>query len=180
MSNLQAFPTSISCPPLFLQQYPYLRNLLLADCNHDVAEVSKLLESAFQVSERCKVSAFYIQAIVTSRVTFLMTNLVEGKELYLTTISSSWLIGREATCAITLGDRSISRCHAVIGSHPTDGCYITDLGSSNGTRVNGLQLDPHERQALQDEDILHLGKVAVEFFLTKHRHAQFALQEATC
>src|SRR5688572_13174780 len=45
-------------------------------------------------------------------------------------------IGRDATCALVLDDESCSRRHAVIFEHEGK-LAIQDLGSANGTRVNG-------------------------------------------
>lgn len=48
-------------------------------------------------------------------------------------------IGRELACDFTLVDLSVSRWHARL--HHQDGCWIlTDLGSTNGTRLNGWRV----------------------------------------
>jgi hypothetical protein len=46
------------------------------------------------------------------------------------------LIGRQERCAGLLDDPTVSRRHAVIQRDP-DGLVLRDLGSSNGTSVNG-------------------------------------------
>jgi pSer/pThr/pTyr-binding forkhead associated (FHA) protein len=125
------------------------------------------------------VSGLYIQAIVTNQTIFLTTNLTDGKEFRLTTLGSSWLIGRNSTCSILIKSGSVSRCHAVLGCHPTDGFYMTDLGSTNGTWVNCHRLPSHERQGLRDGDLLQFGKMKVEFFLSSCRETDISLQEAT-
>lgn len=58
----------------------------------------------------------------------------------------------------------VSRHHARI--HQRDeGTYIEDLGSTNGTFVNGLRLYPSRLYLLDHGDMLHLGKlkIAVKF-----------------
>jgi FHA domain/DUF1707 SHOCT-like domain len=48
-------------------------------------------------------------------------------------------IGRELACDFTLADLSVSRWHARL--HHQDGCWVlTDLGSTNGTRLNGWRV----------------------------------------
>lgn len=163
------------CPINFLKQHPSLKATLLADCNQDLETAKALLERALHASERCQAAAFYIQAVVTGRTTFLTTNLIGYGESLLNSIGCSWLIGRTSTCAISIKHESISRCHAVLGYHSDEGYYLTDLGSRNGTLVNHHKLPPNDRRILHDGDLIQLGKVKVEFFLASidHRHAIF-------
>ncbi|HLF82171.1 MAG TPA: FHA domain-containing protein, partial [Anaerolineales bacterium] len=46
------------------------------------------------------------------------------------------LIGRGAECGLVIPDRQVSRVHARI-VHSPEGYYLEDLGSKNGTHVNG-------------------------------------------
>jgi pSer/pThr/pTyr-binding forkhead associated (FHA) protein len=117
-------------------------------------------------SQRCQITPSYIQAVTTGRTRFLVTNLTEPAISDMTPIASSWLLGRSSACAIPIAHRSVSRCHAVIGHHSTLGFYITDIGSSNGTWVNYHSLARTERRFLKDGDLLQLGKLQIEFFLS--------------
>jgi hypothetical protein len=54
-------------------------------------------------------------------------------------------------------DPALSRRHAVL-RRQEDGSYaIEDLGSTNGTEVNGRQIEAHEVIRLADGDRLHVG-----------------------
>lgn len=64
------------------------------------------------------------------------------------------LIGRAPGCAILLEDQSVSRQHAVITGRE-DGWQIKDLGSKNGTFVNGRQAP--DIVTLGHSDILQFG-----------------------
>lgn len=67
-------------------------------------------------------------------------------------------LGREGD--IALADSRVSRRHAVV--HSTDGVLeIEDVGSTNGTHVNGTRLDPGTRLALSSGDVVSLGGVEV-------------------
>jgi hypothetical protein len=56
--------------------------------------------------------------------------------------------------------KSVSRRHAQLAS--LDGrLVIEDLGSANGTYVNGKRLEPYAPASLEDGDTLHLGKLEV-------------------
>jgi pSer/pThr/pTyr-binding forkhead associated (FHA) protein len=42
---------------------------------------------------------------------------------------------------------------------------VTDLGSANGTRVNGMQITPHIPYPIKHGDILSLGKFKIQLLL---------------
>ncbi len=48
-------------------------------------------------------------------------------------------IGQSATCEVRIADRTVSRRHAALELQ-ADGVRLTDLGSTNGTHVNGLRV----------------------------------------
>jgi len=76
-------------------------------------------------------------------------------------LASDLTIGREKTNAIAVEDRMLSRHHCLI--HVTGAeCQIRDLGSSNGTYVNGLPIAAH---ALQDGDQIRAGQSLFVFTL---------------
>jgi hypothetical protein len=55
----------------------------------------------------------------------------------------------------------ISRRHAAIEKKGKV-FFVTDLGSTNGTKVNGKKLAPREKQALKNGDILEFGRDGVK------------------
>ena len=63
------------------------------------------------------------------------------------------LIGRLAECDIRLSDANVSRRHAAF-MRVDDGWAIADLGSTNGTRLNGEVID---KAHLHDGDIVEIG-----------------------
>jgi hypothetical protein len=71
-------------------------------------------------------------------------------------------IGRLPECEIALGDGNVSRRHAQIRT--VDGRYaVADLGSTNGTRVNGVPIDgPRELEA---DDEISVGNTTLRFEL---------------
>jgi hypothetical protein len=69
-------------------------------------------------------------------------------------------IGRHAECSVPLNDQNVSRRHAQIT--PGGGAYVViDLGSTNGTMVNGTRINGEHR--LADGDILSFGSTYVRF-----------------
>jgi hypothetical protein len=71
-------------------------------------------------------------------------------------------IGRSRECDIVLNDSNVSRRHAEL--RPLgDGWSVTDLGSTNGVRVNGRDVRPNEPEPLQPGDRLDVGTVDATF-----------------
>jgi len=72
-------------------------------------------------------------------------------------ISARLLIGRSSICQLVLADDTVSRRHAEL--RVEDGRWLLrDLGSSNGTWVNGRRVIEAE---VRPGDLLHLGGAEV-------------------
>jgi hypothetical protein len=70
-----------------------------------------------------------------------------------------FVIGREATCDLFLDDPTVSKHHADL-RRTDEGWLLTDVGSRNGTRVNGWRI---EDVVLRDGDVVRMGNVSVLF-----------------
>jgi hypothetical protein len=68
-------------------------------------------------------------------------------------------LGRNSDCSVTLADPRASRLHAEIRS-TGDGFLLTDLGSMNGTTVNGVTVREH---LLRDGDEIAVGATVMRF-----------------
>lgn len=54
----------------------------------------------------------------------------------------------------------VSRRHAaIVQDDENKALYLEDLGSTNGTRINGFSLEPRRRYRLRDGDELEFGRV---------------------
>jgi hypothetical protein len=58
----------------------------------------------------------------------------------------------------------VSRLHAVV-KRDADRVLVMDLGSSNGTYLNGRRLNPHMEESLNHGDIVALGKLKIQILL---------------
>lgn len=82
-----------------------------------------------------------------------------GPEQEFELAKSSISIGRATTNDIILDDARVSRRHAQLG-FGTQGVTLKDLGSSNGTRLNGVRV---KRATLTSEDTISLGSQQLKY-----------------
>ena len=68
-------------------------------------------------------------------------------------------LGRTARADFILDAALVSRLHCRLTADPSDQLIVEDLGSTNGTRVNGTRI---ERQILKPGDRLTVGRVEFE------------------
>jgi phage tail-like protein len=97
---------------------------------------------------------------VTKKITFHLQ--IKGPELdqkiVLKTGESG--IGREPSNKIQLNFPKVSRHHARIDSLEAS-CHITDLGSANGTLVNGTRIEPNIPVSLSDNTVIEIDPVTI-------------------
>jgi hypothetical protein len=58
----------------------------------------------------------------------------------------------------------VSRLHAVV-KRDANRVLVMDLGSSNGTYLNGRRLNPHTEETLSHGDVIALGKLKIQVLL---------------
>jgi pSer/pThr/pTyr-binding forkhead associated (FHA) protein len=68
-------------------------------------------------------------------------------------------IGRLPECAVVLDDPNVSRRHAQV-RREGDAIFVVDLGSTNGTRVNGVTVREHR---LVPGDVISVGTTSLRF-----------------
>jgi hypothetical protein len=61
-------------------------------------------------------------------------------------------------------EAGVSRIHAAIRLVENQ-VLITDLGSGNGTRVNGDKIEPHIPHPIKNGDLLNLGKFKIQIII---------------
>lgn len=79
-------------------------------------------------------------------------------------------IGRGEDCGLRIQHRSVSRAHAELRFRG-EGWHLRDLGSKNGSYVDGQRLHAGQEQALQHASWLRFGDVYCEFALVADEQA---------
>lgn len=93
--------------------------------------------------------------VPTGASVLVKSGFYEGLEVV---IDRDWLvIGRGRSADLVIAEATISRAHAAIG-FDADGFYLQDLGSTNGTMVNGARI---ERVLLKTSDEIQMGRLVL-------------------
>src|SRR5512143_76308 len=72
------------------------------------------------------------------------------------------IIGRQPGSDLQLDHQQVSRRHAAIHCTPTE-CSLEDLGSANGTRLNGEKLTSQVPTPLKQGDSIQIGIFKLDF-----------------
>ncbi len=72
-------------------------------------------------------------------------------------------IGSDPVCGLVLLDALVSKRHAEIGVKEDGSCWIRDLGSKNGTKVNGLPMREDKERLLKDGDRVSIAHLELQF-----------------
>ncbi|NOT62579.1 MAG: FHA domain-containing protein [Acidobacteria bacterium] len=74
-----------------------------------------------------------------------------------TTFTDRAAVGRSHDNALCLNDSSVSSFHAVFTVGANGGIWLTDIGSSNGTFVNGVRIAEGDKTIVRDGDRVQFG-----------------------
>jgi len=93
---------------------------------------------------------------------YLLLHTEKGQRFFPLVGRPYWTIGRSKDNAIVIKDQCISRNHAILQSTETGDFYLIDLGSRNGTFVNGRRVAIPV--TIHDKDRITFGKTEVQFY----------------
>jgi anti-anti-sigma factor len=88
-----------------------------------------------------------------------------GDARTVTVSSATWLIGRDRPCQLRLKSAQVSKQHAAIEIR-VGRVYLRDLGSTNGTTINGKTLRDAETQ-IRHEDEIRIGPAHLRVIIEK-------------
>jgi len=97
------------------------------------------------------------QVAVNERILLLQGSGGRSFRITLKASAASATIGRTAGNAVQLDDQSVSRLHCSLTLKATGQLLIADLGSANGTTVNGQSLTASEARPLNKGDCIGVG-----------------------
>ena len=80
-------------------------------------------------------------------------------------------VGSAPGCDLVIDEQLVSQKHAEFNSK-ADGCWLKDLGSKNGTFVNGTKLSSNTERLLADDDVISISFVDFRFVDGKIEHSK--------
>jgi pSer/pThr/pTyr-binding forkhead associated (FHA) protein len=86
-------------------------------------------------------------------------------------------IGRSESCQVTIPDESVSEFHCRMVVSP-DGVFVIDVGSTNGTSVSLVQLEPNIPLQMEDEDVLSVGRYSFQLLRSRTLYDELSLLHA--
>ncbi|MCZ6464033.1 MAG: FHA domain-containing protein [Proteobacteria bacterium] len=96
-----------------------------------------------------------VRVVPTGATLLVKSGFYAGLEV---TVDRDWVvIGRGRSADVVIAEPTISRAHAAIGFDER-GFFVQDLGSTNGTLVNGGRA---VRQVLKSGDEVQMGRLVV-------------------
>lgn len=133
--------------------------------NHHLEGVAE--ESAGPDAEGTYVSNQHQEAVLT----IIMPDKNQGQShLSLKLEGDSWLAGRQKSCPIYINSSKISRQHFKI-IKKNNRFFVHDVGSSNGTKLNGIALEPCQDHPLLSGDTLRVKDIKFKFNIQQaHQH----------
>ena len=151
------------------KQYPNYKTTGLLLRDKAVAVQGKALKWRAPADLKCSKKQWSLQVLKDGQ------SLSGGEASHDLGKEASYLFGRDMeVCAIALAHPSCSSQHAVLAFRSVTSNdanakvirpYLTDLGSTNGTFVNGTRLIPKEYTALKDQDMIQFGNSSRAYVL---------------
>lgn len=94
-------------------------------------------------------------------VPHLLVSGPQSRQQFLLSPGTTWKVGRTLQNEIILPDDSVSRSHAIIQRAGSGEFYIIDMGSTNGSYVNGARVNIPK--TLSDGDRIQIGVYELAF-----------------
>ncbi len=92
----------------------------------------------------------------------LLVSLPDGSNVTHELTDDAITVGRVSDNSIQIDDASVSSHHAELTLRDTD-YILRDLGSTNGTRLNGNKIEAEEEHQLQPGDRIRFGSIEVRY-----------------
>lgn len=105
----------------------------------------------------------------------IVFSLEDGTTFTTTLESELTTVGRHTDSMVVLPSGSVSSHHGAIRWRE-DGFYVQDLGSRNGTRVNGVEI---EEALLNDGDRVAFGDVQAVYYVDDQAPAPVSIPQST-
>jgi hypothetical protein len=151
--------------------------LFCAECGAQLDGVETLVTQAItdeQIAEDLKKKSVRTDTMPTPANSWISLHLMDSGKILPLASRNEFTLGRLSEGQPIMPDidltpyqayaSGVSRLHAVV-KRDVERVMVMDLGSSNGTYVNGRRINPHVEESLSHGDILALGKLKIQVLL---------------
>jgi hypothetical protein len=148
-----------------------------AECGAQLDGVETLVTQAItdeQIEEELKKRAARPEPVSAPSNSWISLHLMDSGKILPLASRNEFTLGRLSEGQPIMPDidltpyqayaSGVSRLHAVV-KRDNNRVAVMDLGSSNGTYVNGRRLNPHTEETLSHGDIVALGKLKIQILL---------------
>lgn len=148
-----------------------------AECGAQLEGVETLITQAItdeQIEDELKKKAPRPEAAAVPANSWLSLHLMDSGKILPLASRNEFTLGRLSEGQPIMPDidltpyqayaSGVSRLHAVV-KREASRVLVMDLGSSNGTYLNGRRLNPHTEEPLNHGDIVALGKLKIQVLL---------------
>ena len=165
----------ITCPNC---QYKNVSGAVFcAECGTQLDGVETLVTQAItdeQIAEDLKTRAARPEPAAVPANSWISLHLMDSGKILPLASRNEFTLGRLSEGQPIMPDidltpyqayaSGVSRLHAVV-KRESNRVLVMDLGSSNGTYLNGRRLTPHIEEGLNHGDIVALGKLKIQILL---------------
>ncbi len=147
------------------------------DCGarlHSSVKIAPTLENPYEQPKRQSSPLNTQSTIIPSQEIYLV--VLETGQVFTLPCEDEYIVGRTSDdqpifpeIDLTPFDGfqgGVSRLHATIKTKESN-VTITDLGSTNGTRVNNIRLEPNDPHPIKHGDIITFGKIKTRMLFNK-------------
>ena len=151
--------------------------MFCAECGAQLDGVETLITQAItdeQIEAELKKKAARPEAPAAPANSWLSLHLMDSGKILPLASRNEFTLGRLSEGQPIMPDidltpyqayaSGVSRLHAVV-KRDASRVMVMDLGSSNGTYLNGRRLNPHTEESLNHGDIVALGKLKIQILL---------------
>jgi EAL domain-containing protein (putative c-di-GMP-specific phosphodiesterase class I) len=152
---------------------------LPADANRSVGRYTQSLRAATIDSVGGELTMMTANSTATASAVWFLVGPLDSAETtrYLPIYTVPFVIGRRQDLALALGCQTVSNLHAEIGE--ADGVLVLrDLGSTNGTYVNGRRVS--EPVVLHEDDLVQFANIAFRVRQQAAHSSAHTVQENAC
>jgi hypothetical protein len=151
--------------------------MFCAECGAQLDGIDTLITQAItdeQIAEELSKEPAHPELVSTPVTSWISLHLMDSGKILPLASRSEFTLGRLSEGQPIMPDidltpyqayaSGVSRLHAVV-KRDGNRVLVMDLGSSNGTYVNGRRINPHVEEPLSHGDIIALGKLKIQVLL---------------